>query len=200
MAKWPDCASLITLAALAVAAASCDSRDAASGRSVAAPTAPVTAAGTAAVTPTSGAIDGRSCSEAAALPAVYCRDVSGMERASVVKIIDGDTFDVIHDGRDERIRIFGIDTPERGDRCYGEASSLLASLAESVVYLQTDARKVDRSGRLLRYVYDPDGLSIDAVMIAEGAAFAWTRDGALRDDLVALEQQARLGRVGCLWE
>jgi hypothetical protein len=48
-------------------------------------------------------------------------------------------------------------------------------------------------------VYRPDGLSIDAVMIAAGAAHAWTRDGALRDDLVALEAEARQARTGCLW-
>jgi micrococcal nuclease len=122
-----------------------------------------------------------------------------MEAARVGRIIDGDTLDVTLDGREERIRIFGIDTPERGDRCFAEASALLESLAGAEIRLRTDARKVDRNGRLLRYVYRPDGLSIDAVMIAAGAAHAWTRDGALRDELVALEEQTRLERVGCLW-
>ena len=36
-------------------------------------------------------------------------------------------------------------------------------------------------------------------MIAAGMAHAWTRDGALRDDLVTLETDARARRAGCLW-
>ncbi len=131
---------------------------------------------------------------------MFCADTGGMERATVVDIIDGDTLDVIVDGREERVRIFGIDTPERGDRCFSEASDLLESLAGNEIRMQTDVRTVDRNGRLLRYVYQPGGTSIDAVMVAAGAAHAWTRDGALRDDLVALETETRARRVGCLWE
>jgi micrococcal nuclease len=122
-----------------------------------------------------------------------------MEAATVVKIIDGDTLDVTLAGRTERVRIFGIDTPERGDRCFREATALLASLAGQEVRMLPDIRKVDRNGRLLRYVYQRGGLSIDAEMVAAGAAHAWTRDGALRDPLVALEAAARDSRIGCLW-
>jgi endonuclease YncB( thermonuclease family) len=139
------------------------------------------------------------CSNETKLPAVYCADTTDMEAAHVVRIIDGDTFDVTIDGRLERIRVFGIDTPERGDRCFAEAATLLESLVEDEVRLRTDVRTVDRSGRLLRYVYRPDGLSVDAMMLAGGGAYAWTRDGALRDELLALEAQARLDRTGCLW-
>jgi micrococcal nuclease len=122
-----------------------------------------------------------------------------MERATVVDIIDGDTLDVILDGREERVRIFGIDTPERGDRCFSEAADLLAALAGAEIRMKTDIRTVDRNGRLLRYVYQPGGLSIDAAMIAAGAAHAWTRDGALRDQLVDVEANARARSAGCLW-
>jgi micrococcal nuclease len=142
----------------------------------------------------------RSCGDGTALPAVFCTETRGMEHATVVKIIDGDTLDVDIAGNTQRVRIFGIDTPERGEPCFAEASSLLTSLAEHDVYLRTDVRTVDRYGRLLRYVYQPGGLSIDAVMIADGAAHAWTSDGALRDELVTLEQQTRAQHTGCLWQ
>ncbi len=122
-----------------------------------------------------------------------------MERAHVLDIIDGDTLDVEIDGREERVRIFGIDTAERGDRCYAEASSRLADLAASEIRLAADARNRDRNGRLLRYAYTPAGFSIDAALVAEGLARAWTRDGAQRDALVALEATARIARRGCLW-
>ena len=91
------------------------------------------------------------------LAPVFCAETGDMERGIVVDIIDGDTLDVILAGREERIRIFGIDTPERGDRCFTEASELLESLAGDEIRMRTDVRTVDRNGRLLRYVYRPDG-------------------------------------------
>jgi endonuclease YncB( thermonuclease family) len=134
-----------------------------------------------------------------ALAQDFCTDTAGMERGLVVKIIDGDTLDVTIGGRPERVRIFGIDTAERGEMCFAEASDRLRSLAGAEVRLLPDARERDRNGRLLRYVYTPAGTSVDAVMIAEGLAHAWTRDGALRDPLVALEASANVDGRGCLW-
>jgi micrococcal nuclease len=129
----------------------------------------------------------------------FCSRPSDLTAASVTKIIDGDTLDVRVDDREERVRIFGIDTPERGDRCFSEAAQALESMAGASVLLRADARERDRGGRLLRYVYTSDGVSIDASMISAGMALAWTQDGALRDPLVALEAQARDLRRGCLW-
>jgi micrococcal nuclease len=149
------------------------------------------------ISPTPGAPAPLLCSEA--ITAALCTDTSGMEAAAVARIVDGDTLDIVTAGRKERVRIFGVDAPERGDRCYAEASVLLRNLAGSEIRMRSDLRKVDRNGRLLRYVYRPDGLSIDAELIAQGVATAWTRDGALRDSLVMLEAEARLRGNGCLW-
>ena len=49
-------------------------------------------------------------------------DESALVRAEVAGVIDGDTIDVRVDGREERVRYFGVDTPERGDPCYREAT------------------------------------------------------------------------------
>ena len=133
---------------------------------------------------------------------VFCADPSSMQRASVTRIVDGDTFHAVVDGVEETIRIFGVDTPERGEACFGEATDelrLLVAAHGGQVLLVPDARNRDRYDRLLRYVYTPDGLSIDAVLIARGFAYAWTDDGALRDPLVALETEVRGQRAGCLW-
>lgn len=154
-------------------------------------------------TPTPGGV-GATC--AAPYPAgpptaesVFCADPSALERATTVKIIDGDTLDVIVDGTEERVRLFGVDTPERGDECFREATDRLRTLAGDVVLLRRDARNRDSNRRLLRYVFAPGGVSIDALLVAEGLAVAWTRDGIARDALVALEERARNDGVGCLW-
>jgi micrococcal nuclease len=125
-----------------------------------------------------------------------------MERGSVTRIVDGDTFHALLDGVDETVRIFGIDTPERGEACFSEATNALRVLVAThggQVLLVSDVRKRDRYDRLLRYVYTSDGLSINAVLIARGFAHAWTDDGQLRDPLVALEAEARAEQRGCLW-
>jgi len=188
---------VLAVAAMALVAASC-------GEDGGSENASLTATMTREATPATGGTPvpttAADCGVPAALPPVFCADVSGMERGSVTHIVDGDTFDVLIDGREERVRFFGIDTPERGEPCFSEATAATRQLSASAVWLLQDARNRDRSGRLLRYVYTPEGLSVDAALIANGFAYAWTADGQHRDALVALEAEARLARRGCLWQ
>jgi micrococcal nuclease len=81
--------------------------------------------------------------------------------ATVTRTVDGDTIDVrFDDGRTERVRILGADTPETVDprkpvQCYGhEASNYTRMrLLGRRVRLQTDVVQRDKYGRLLAYVY-----------------------------------------------
>ena len=190
----------VLLAATALCAVACDEAD----QGAALPTRAPTDAGTARTGPAPTAtrtfqLPRTETTAGCEASGVFCADASGMTAAVVIRIIDGDTLDVSIDGDQERVRIFGVDTAERGERCFAEASSLLRDLAGAEVRLRRDARDRDPNGRLLRYIYTPDGVSIDALLIAEGLAFAWTRDGALRDALIALESEARAANRGCLW-
>lgn len=133
------------------------------------------------------------------LPAIE-PDPALMEEAVVTGIVDGDTIDVSIDGREERVRYYGVDTPERGDRCFDAATARTEALAGDRVLLLPDARERDRYDRLLRYIFTESGESIDALLIAEGLGEAWREDGAYRDELVVLEGEARSADVGCLWE
>jgi micrococcal nuclease len=81
--------------------------------------------------------------------------------ATVIRTIDGDTFDVRYDnGRTDRVRILGADTPETVDprkpvQCYGHEASAFthAQLTGRRVVLETDVVRRDKYGRLLAYVY-----------------------------------------------
>jgi micrococcal nuclease len=126
-------------------------------------------------------------------------DPALLQRAQVVRVIDGDTIVVEMAGEEEHVRYYGIDTTERGEACYEEAKERNRQLARATVLLLPDARDRDRSGRLLRYVFDADGASIDAELIAEGLAYAWREDGAYRDVLIGAEEAARFANAGCLW-
>ena len=124
--------------------------------------------------------------------------LQSLERVEVYDIIDGDTIQIRKNGDLSPVRYYGIDTPERGERCYREALDRNEQLLTKHVYLLPDARDND-GNRPLRYIFLEDGSSLDATMVAEGFAHAWQRDGRYRDDLVALEDQAKAEGRGCLW-
>ena len=134
------------------------------------------------------------------LPDLQPPPEADLQRAELVQVVDGDTIEVRIDGRVERVRYFGVDTPERGQRCFDEASERNEALVGDAVMLLPDTRQRDRFDRLLRYVFDEDGSSIEARLIAEGLGVAWREDGAYRDELVALEDEVRAAGAGCLWQ
>ncbi|HXF50645.1 MAG TPA: thermonuclease family protein [Dehalococcoidia bacterium] len=132
-------------------------------------------------------------------PAFVHPDPSSLTRATVVDVVDGDTIDAIVSGVEERVRLYGVDTPERGDRCFFEAAARTETLTRDGVLLEPGPRARDRYGRLLAYVYTAGGVSVDAQLIAEGLGTAWREDGQHRDAFVALEGSARAAGAGCLW-
>src|SRR3954471_10771859 len=78
-------------------------------------------------------------------------------RGSVSYVVDGDTIAVRLDNRRrEKVRLIGIDTPERGDCLSARATSQARRLADGRrVVLRGDATQDtrDRYGRLLAYVW-----------------------------------------------
>lgn len=84
-----------------------------------------------------------------------------LTRASVIRVVDGDTVHVDLDGEDDTIRLIGIDTPETVDprgpvACFGQEASAFtkAVLAPgTAVWLERDVSDTDRYQRLLRYVW-----------------------------------------------
>lgn len=108
---------------------------------------------------------------------------AGLQRGAVHRVIDGDTIDVTTADGVIRIRLIGIDTPERVDpnspeECFGrEATARAAALLDGeVVYLQADPSQGDRDGygRYLRYVWLEDGRMFNFEMVAEGYAIEYT--------------------------
>ena len=126
--------------------------------------------------------------------------IDTLEKATVEGVVDGDTADVLLNGRTYRVRYFGVDAAERGQRCFREAMDRNQQLVEigETIYLLKDAREFDDFNRLLRYVFLEDGVSVDATLVAEGYGEAWRQDGRYRDELVALEAEAEQAGRGCL--
>ncbi len=127
----------------------------------------------------------------------------------VVKVVDGDTLDVDIDGKIERLRLIGIDTPETVDprkeiQCFGiEASNKAKELLNGqFVTLESDDSQGERDKykRLLRYVILADGTNFNQYMIAEGYAHEYTYDEAYlyQAEFKQAENDARNGGKG-LW-
>ena len=122
-------------------------------------------------------------------------------RASVVRVVDGDTVAVRVGGRDETVRLIGIDTPETVDprspvECFGqEASARTEALlpAGTEVRLVVDAEARDRYDRLLAYVYRDDGTFVNLALVEDGYASVLTYppNVAHESDFTAAAARAR---------
>ncbi len=126
----------------------------------------------------------------------------------VTQVFDGDTIEVNVDGKKEKIRFIGVDTPETHDprkavQCFGKSASNFTSskLLNKQVRLESDSLSTnrDRYSRLLRYVYLTDGSLINSKIIEEGYGFAYTAfDFQKSNEFKALQDQARSQKRG-LW-
>lgn len=107
---------------------------------------------------------------------------SGLVKAELIEVVDGDTIRVRLDGEAELVRMIGVNAPESGGpyrnrECYGrEATNVLRDAAPvgSIVYLERDHSDRDRFNRLLRYIWlsRPDGewVLLNQMLVSHGAA------------------------------
>ena len=103
----------------------------------------------------------------------YSWTSSAMERVIVARVIDGDTIDVLLNGETERIRFIGIDTPERGEPGFSEATDFVRDAIENsnnTVFLLAEGRNEDRWGRLRRIIFLEDGTNLNCQLVEYGFA------------------------------
>lgn len=129
--------------------------------------------------------------------------------ASVVRVVDGDTVRVKLAGKEEPVRLIGIDTPETHGagglrECFGkEATARLEALLPkgTAVRVVRDVEARDRYRRLLAYLYrEEDGMFVNLVLAEEGFAAALTipPNVAHSSRFVAAAAEARRRSLG-LW-
>lgn len=146
------------------------------------------------------------------------------EIVNVVKVTDGDTFEIDmkdENGKNFRVRMLGIDTPEKFnsnklerdvERTGKDKKTIqkLGELASDFTKALIDKKKVrlekesnyedkDRYGRLLRYVYLEDGTFVNKKIVSEGYANAYRHFKISKlDEFIAAEKEARENKRG-LW-
>lgn len=137
--------------------------------------------------------------------------LSKFEKATLKRVVDGDTIVVEIEGNDVKVRMIGIDTPEsvaseeylkktgkENTKAGQDASGYLKNLLKDtqVVYLQKDVSDTDRYGRLLRYVWleipdndrDMEEISekmLNGILVLEGIAepVVYEPDVSYKDEL-----------------
>jgi len=102
---------------------------------------------------------------------------------SVLKVVDGDTVSINYHGEKTSVRLIGVDTPEtvhpsKPVQCFGREASAEARdmLSGREVLAETDPTQGTRGtyGRLLAYVYLPDGTFVNEHLIRQGYGHEYT--------------------------
>jgi len=117
-------------------------------------------------------------------------------QGKVVRIVDGDTIEVVHRLRAERIRLQGVDAPEKAQAFGARARQFTAGLVFGLIVTVREKGR-DRYGRTLAEIALPDGRILNRELVANG--FAWHYKRYSSDlSLARLEETARAQKRG-LW-
>jgi micrococcal nuclease len=185
------------------------------------PTSTATASESAATT----ALSASTQTTSPAAPTQTAPSDSQGRRATVTRVVDGDTVEVeFADGTTDTIRLLGVDTPETTlsrtdppefegipdtavgrDHLYnwGQRATQFASeqLAGQQVRVVMDPESDERGsyGRLLAYIVSEDGTNFNLELLRQGYARMYDSEFARRDEFASAEAQAQSTNVG-LWD
>lgn len=148
--------------------------------------------------------------------------IENIGSAKVLSVVDGDTLKVNYKGKEESVRLIGIDAPEstpnkkakNDSKRSGEdlktitamgkeATNYVKSLVKpgDTVRIEFDVEKRDKYGRLLGYVYLSDGKMLNEEIVKDGYANLMTvpPNVKYRERFLKVYREARENRRG-LWK
>ena len=143
-------------------------------------------------------------------------------KAEIVKIVDGDTFEIRYQGKIEKVRLIGIDTPEAHANAKAEkdaarpgadikvivkqgneAKNFVKQFAPegTQVQVEMDVNERDKYGRLLSYLYFEDGRMINEEIVKAGYAnlMTYPPNVKYKDRFLSAYRFARENKKG-LWK
>ena len=129
---------------------------------------------------------------------------------SINHFVDGDTIAVNMNGKVETVRFVGIDTPETHKpntpvQCYGPAAAAhtqsVIKAQGSKVRLEADSLSTnrDRYGRLLRYIYLPNGTLLNEQLVQNGYAFYYPYFPFTKSQQFQADEKAAMAAHKGLW-
>jgi len=122
----------------------------------------------------------------------------GVPTTHATRIIDGDTIEI---AGGDTVRLIGIDTPEKGQFFFEEATDRLEELIGGrEILLEIDKTDKDKYGRLLRYVFLNRSDLVNTMLVREGLAkvLIYPPDRKYEQELLEAEELARIQNLG-IW-
>ena len=92
---------------------------------------------------------------------------------AIVRVADGDTFTMLVDGEEQRIRLFGVDCPERGQPYSRVATEFTRELLASGP-VDVQEMDVDQYGRVVGVVWISDSINLNERLLDAGLAWHYT--------------------------
>lgn len=118
--------------------------------------------------------------------------------AKIISVIDGDTYDALTNRNIQfRIRMEGIDAPEKGMPHSKKSTSYLKSLTSDFPNVMIAITNIDRYKRAIAYTYLSDGRELSHEMIKAGYAWHY-KEYNNEESLAQLEIEAQQQKLG-LW-
>lgn len=134
--------------------------------------------------------------------------IEGAKTYDVIRVVDGDTIKVNINGKEESVRFLLVDTPEtvhpdKPVQPFGKEASQFVKerLSGKQVQLELDISERDKYGRLLMYVYDEEGNSIQEALLKRGlarVAYIYNPNVKYVDRYQAIQREAQEKAVG-IW-
>ena len=100
-------------------------------------------------------------------------------------------------GKPQRIRLYGIDCPEKGQDWGQKAKQATADLVQDRI-VQIVKKDTDRYGRIVAEIILPDGQSLNQELVKLGLAWWYIKYAPKDQTLKSLENNAREAKIG-LW-
>ncbi|OWP65048.1 hypothetical protein CDA63_01460 [Hymenobacter amundsenii] len=128
------------------------------------------------------------------------------ETGRVVRVVDGDTYDVLAGGITHRVRLLGVDAPERDQPFGKQAADSVARLLQPAQLVLLTRHGVDLYGRELGavrlLVAGKPALALDSLLVVRGWAWAWDPKhkvaGRAAQQASALEKRRGLWKCGAV--
>lgn len=117
-------------------------------------------------------------------------------QGTVVRISDGDTITVLRKKTPYKVRLEGIDCPEKGQP-FGRTAKQFSSQRAFGQRVKVQIKTKDRYQRIVGTVFLPDGSNLSEELLKNGLAWHFTRYSK-NTHLQTLEDLARKAKVG-LW-
>jgi micrococcal nuclease len=115
----------------------------------------------------------------------------------VVAVIDGDTIEVLKGGKALRIRLNGIDCPEKS-QAFGSKAKQFTSDQVFNKNVVVKEKELDRYGRTIADVYTDGGIWLNKALVDAGLAWHYKRYSS-NQELATAEIKARNSKIG-LWK